>query len=74
MTSGTSESFAGRILQQDELGRVRTPGAEREAILDPFEYVRDVLDRIPSMTNRQIPELTPEAWAKARRPALQRAA
>jgi len=24
---------------------------------------RDVLTRLPNMTNRQIPEVTPEAWA-----------
>jgi transposase len=33
--------------------------------LDPFAYLRDVLTRLPNMTNRQIPEVTPEAWAKA---------
>jgi len=30
--------------------------------IDPFEYVRDVLDRIPSMTNHQIGELVPDAF------------
>lgn len=34
--------------------------------LDPYTYLRDVLTRLPTMTNRQIPEVTPEAWAKAR--------
>jgi len=34
--------------------------------LDPYAYLRDVLTRLPSMTNRQIPEVTPQAWAKAR--------
>lgn len=34
--------------------------------LDPYTYLRDVLTRLPHMTNRQIPEVTPEAWAKAR--------
>jgi len=37
--------------------------------IDPFEYLWDVLDRIPSMTNQQIGELVPEAWAQSRRPA-----
>jgi transposase len=41
--------------------------------LDPYTYLRDVLTRLPRMTNHQIPEVTPEAWAKARR-QLQRAA
>jgi transposase len=40
---------------------------------DPYEYLRDVLTRLPHMTNRQIPEVTPQAWCKARRP-LQQAA
>ena len=35
--------------------------------IDPLAYLRDVLTRLPHMTNRQIPEVTPEAWAKARR-------
>lgn len=32
--------------------------------LDPYAYLRDVLIRLPQMTNRQIPEVTPEAWSK----------
>ena len=35
--------------------------------IDPYAYLRDVLTRLPHMTNRQIPEVTPAAWAKARR-------
>lgn len=35
--------------------------------IDPYTYLRDVLTRLPNMTNRQIPEVAPEAWAKARR-------
>lgn len=41
--------------------------------LDPYTYLRDVLTRLPYMTNRQIPEVTPQAWAKAHQ-KLQRAA
>jgi transposase len=33
---------------------------------DPFSYLRDVLTRLPDMTNRQVPEVTPASWAKAR--------
>jgi hypothetical protein len=36
--------------------------------LDPYAYLRDVLTRLPHMTNHQVPEVTPEAWAKARQP------
>jgi len=32
--------------------------------LDPYSYLRDVLGRLPNMTNHQIPEVTPEAWSK----------
>jgi len=41
--------------------------------LNPYTYLRAVLTQLPRLTNRQIPEVTPEAWAKARR-TLQRQA
>jgi hypothetical protein len=34
--------------------------------IDPYTYLREVLTRLPRMTNRQIHELTPQAWAKAK--------
>jgi transposase len=34
--------------------------------IDPYGYLKDVLTRLPRMTNHQIPEVTPQAWAKAR--------
>jgi len=36
--------------------------------LDPYAYLREVLTRLPHMTNRQIPEVTPQAWSKTRQP------
>jgi hypothetical protein len=33
-------------------------------VFDPHAYLRDVLTRLPSMTNRQVKDITPEAWAK----------
>jgi transposase len=42
--------------------------------LDPFAYVREVFTRLPSMTNWQVKEITPEAWAKSRRTDLRAAA
>lgn len=42
--------------------------------VDPYAYLRDVLTRLPSMTNWQIKEITPEAWAKAQRTAPLKAA
>ena len=35
----------------------------RRRSLDPFAYLRDVFTRLPSMTNWQLKDLTPEAWA-----------
>ena len=37
----------------------------RRRSLDPAIYLRDVLSRLPNMTNRQIPTVTPQAWLKA---------
>ena len=34
--------------------------------LDPYAYLKDVLTRLPAMTNRQLPEITPANWGKAR--------
>ncbi len=36
--------------------------------LDPSAYLRDVLTRLPHMTNQQIKDVTPQAWAKAQKP------
>jgi transposase len=38
----------------------------RRRRIDPYSYLRDVLSRLPHMTNHQVPEVTPEAWGKAR--------
>ena len=35
--------------------------------INPHAYLREVLTRLPRMTTGQIPEVTPEAWAKARK-------
>ncbi len=32
--------------------------------LDPYQYLKEVFERLPLMTNRQIKEITPKAWAK----------
>ena len=34
--------------------------------LDPYAYLKDVLTRLPTLTNRQVPEITPANWGKAR--------
>ncbi len=33
--------------------------------IDPYAYLKDVLTRLPKLTNHQVPEVTPAAWAKA---------
>jgi len=42
--------------------------------IDPYAYLKDVLTRLPTMTNLQIPEVTPAAWAKARQLVQRQAA
>ena len=32
--------------------------------IDPYAYLKDVLTRLPKMTNHQVPEIVPAAWAK----------
>jgi transposase len=32
--------------------------------LDPYAYLREILTRLPNMTNRQIPEVVPAVWGK----------
>lgn len=34
--------------------------------IDPYAYLKDVLTRLPGMTNQQIRTVTPAAWAEAR--------
>ena len=36
--------------------------------IDPYSYLKNVLTRLPSLTNHQVPEIIPAAWAKARQP------
>jgi transposase len=31
--------------------------------VEPYAYLHDVLTRLPSMTNRQIKDIVPKAWA-----------
>ena len=64
----------------------RSRSAQRSAVLftiieacrsrgiDPQTYLRDLLTRLPTMTNRQTKDVTPAAWAKAQEPAAQRRA
>ena len=49
-------------------------GSCRRHGIDPHAYLRDVLSRLPGATNHQIPELTPAAWAKAKKAQARKAA
>jgi hypothetical protein len=42
--------------------------------LNPYAYLKDVLTRLPQMTNHQVADLTPAAWGKAQRKLQQSAA
>ena len=41
--------------------QIPTPSSRRAEHPCPQAYLRDVLTRLPKMTTRQIPEVTPEA-------------
>lgn len=43
----------------------------RRRAIDPYAYLRDVLTRLPHLTNRQIPQVLPATWANTQKP-LQR--
>jgi transposase len=42
--------------------------------IDPYAYLKDMLTRLPKMTNHQIHEVTPAAWAKTQTQLQQQAA
>jgi len=49
-------------------------GSCRRHGVEPYSYLRDVLTRLPSMTNRQIKDIVPKAWAAASKSTPLRAA
>jgi transposase len=48
--------------------------SSRRHDIEPYTYLRDVLTRLPTMTNRQIKDVVPKAWAIASRNTVPRAA
>ena len=42
--------------------------------VEPYTYLKDVLERLPTTTNQQVAQLTPLNWQKARQSALKQAA
>jgi hypothetical protein len=41
----------------------------RRVAIDPYAQLRDVLTRPPRMTNWEVKDITPAAWAEALKPA-----
>jgi transposase len=41
--------------------------------VEPFAYLKDVLTRLPQMTNKQLPELLPSVWGKPAQEPLRKA-
>jgi len=42
--------------------------------IDPYAYLKDVLEHLPTTTNQQVAQLTPLNWKKGRQPELKQAA
>jgi len=42
--------------------------------VEPYTYLKDVLERLPHTTNQEIDQLTPLKWQQARQSALKQAA
>ncbi len=42
--------------------------------VEPYAYLKDVLERLPRCTNREVDQLTPFKWKQARQSALKQAA
>ena len=42
--------------------------------VEPYTYLKDVLQRLPHTTNREVNQLTPLKWKQARQSALKQAA
>jgi transposase len=42
--------------------------------VEPYTYLKDVLERLPHTTNREVDQLTPLQWMQVRQAALQQAA
>jgi hypothetical protein len=41
--------------------------------VEPFAYLKDVLTRLPQMTNKQVPKRLPAVWAKPAEESLRKA-
>ena len=42
--------------------------------VEPYAYLKDVLERLPRTTNKQVAQLTPRNWKSAQQPPVKMAA
>jgi len=65
---GSQEAGARSAVMYTLIENCRMHGVE------PYAYLKDVLERLPTTTNQQVAQLTPLNWKKARQSSLQQAA
>jgi len=65
---GSEEAGARSAVMYTLIENCRLHGVE------PYTYLKDVLERLPTTTNQQVAQLTPRHWKQARQPALRQAA
>ena len=68
MFFGSEEAGQGNAVVYTLIANCRLHGVE------PYEYLKDVLTRLPYMSHSQVPELTPLKWKAAREKTTRRAA
>ena len=62
VTSQTGSSISARSTTMSRKGPRSWPGGASQQ--DVWTYLRDALTRLPTMTNRQVKDITPKAWAE----------
>ena len=65
---GSEEAGQRSAVMYTLIGNCRIHGVE------PYTYLKDVLERLPSMTNQEVAQLTPLNWKRNRQAALKVAA
>jgi transposase len=65
---GSEEAGVRNAAVYTLIGNCRMQGVE------PYTYLKDILERLPTTTNQQVAELTPLNWKQAREKSLKQAA
>ena len=65
---GSEEAGARSAVMYTLIANCRLHGVE------PYTYLKDVLERLPRTTNQEVGQLTPFNWQKARQASLKLAA